>query len=139
MNSPAELEERAEVRRALQSQLLKCLSAVGKVAARENTERGAEFKLPATRATNQAFLTLARGMLKKATEQKELLVSRGMSQKLLDDLAAGLTQFDSRFAQRGPASAPSWGRPGRRPRRRLVQRNAGRCKAGGMRSFVDLR
>src|SRR3989440_11779108 len=44
--------------------------------------------------TNQAFLTLARGMLTKATEQKDLLVSRGMSEQLLDDLAAALTAFE---------------------------------------------
>jgi hypothetical protein len=86
--------QRAEVRRALQSQLLKYLSVVGRVAARQNTELGAQFRLPATRATNQAFLTLARGMLTKATEQKDLLVSRGMSEKLLDDLAAALTAFE---------------------------------------------
>ncbi len=87
-------EHRAAVRRALQSQLLKYLSAVGRVAARENAELGVYFKLPATRATNMAFLTLARGMLKKATEQKELLVSRGMSEQLLGDLAAALTAFE---------------------------------------------
>jgi len=86
--------QRAEVRRALQSQLLRYLSAVGRVAARQNTELGAQFRLPATRATNQAFLTLARGMLTKATEQKDLLVSRGMSEQLLDDLAAALTAFE---------------------------------------------
>jgi len=87
-------EQRAEVRRALQSQLLRYLSAVGRVAARQNTELGAQFRLPATRATNQAFLTLARGMLTKATEQKDLLVSRGMSEQLLGDLAAALTAFE---------------------------------------------
>ncbi|HYL57000.1 MAG TPA: hypothetical protein VEU73_15620 [Gemmatimonadales bacterium] len=87
-------EQRAEVRRALQSQLLQYLSAVGRVAAGDNPELGAHFRLPATRATNQAFLTLGRGMLQKATEQKELLVSRGMSEQLLDDLAAALTQFE---------------------------------------------
>jgi len=86
--------QRAEVRRALQSQLLRYLSAVGRVAARQNTELGAQFRLPATRATNQAFLTLARGMLTKATEQKDLLVSRGMSERLLGDLAAALTAFE---------------------------------------------
>jgi len=86
--------QRAEVRRALQSQLLRYLSAVGRVAARQNRELGAQFRLPATRATNQAFLTLARGMLTKATEQKDLLVSRGMSEQLLDDLAAALTAFE---------------------------------------------
>jgi len=32
-------------------------------------------------------------MLTKATEQKDLLVSRGMSERLLDDLAAALTAF----------------------------------------------
>jgi hypothetical protein len=87
-------EQRAEVRRALESQLLKYLSAVGRVAVQENTELGAHFRLPATRATNQALLTLGRGMLKKATEEKALLVSRGMSEQLLDDLAAALTQFE---------------------------------------------
>jgi len=87
-------EQRAVVRRALQSQLLTYLSAVGRVAAGDNPELGAHFRLPATRATNQAFLTLGRGMLKKATEQKELLVGRGMSEQLLDDLAAALTQFE---------------------------------------------
>lgn len=87
-------EHRAAVRRALQSQLLKYLSAVGRVAARENTELGVQFKLPPTRATNMAFLTLARGMLKKATEQKALLVSRGMAEQLLADLAAALTAFE---------------------------------------------
>lgn len=87
-------ELRAEVRRALERQLLKYLSAVGGAAAQENPELGAHFRLPATRATNQAFLTLGRGMLKKATEHQELLVSRGMSEQLLDDLAAALTQFE---------------------------------------------
>ena len=45
--------QRAEVRRALQSQLLRYLSAVGRVAARQNTELGAQFRLPVTRATNR--------------------------------------------------------------------------------------
>jgi len=87
-------ERRAEVRRALESQLLKYLSAVGRVAAQENTELGAHFRLPATRATNQALLTLGRGMLQKATEEKDLLVKSGMSEQLLDDLATALTQFE---------------------------------------------
>jgi hypothetical protein len=87
-------EQRAVVRHTLQSQLLQYLSAVGRMAAGDNPELGAHFRLPATRATNQAFLTLGRGMLQKATEQKELLVTRGMSEQLLDDLAAALTQFE---------------------------------------------
>lgn len=87
-------ERRAEVRRALQSKLLRYLSAVGAAAARENTELGAQFRLPKPRGSNQVFLTMARGMLEKATAQKEVLVSRGMSAQLLDDLAATLSEFE---------------------------------------------
>ena len=90
----AATEQRAEVRGALQGKLLKYLAGVGAVAAKENAELGAEFRLPRTRATNQAFLTLARGMLEKATARKELLVSRGMSEKLLEDLSAAVDEFD---------------------------------------------
>lgn len=85
---------RAEVRGALQSRLLRYLTAVGKVAAEENLELGVQFRLPKTAATNQAFVTIARGMLEKAREQKELFVSRGMSEQLLDDLAAALEEFE---------------------------------------------
>ena len=87
-------EHRAEVRRALQSKLLRYLSAVGAAAARENTELAAQFRLPKPRGSNLAFLTMARGMLEKATAQKDVLVKRGMSAKLLDDLAATLAEFD---------------------------------------------
>ena len=92
--SRASTAHRTEVRFALQGQLLRYLTAVGAVAAKENTELGAQFRLPRTRATNQAFVTLARGMLEKAIEQKELLVSCGMSEQLLADLAASITEFE---------------------------------------------
>jgi len=87
-------EHRAEVRRALQSKLLRYLSAVGAAAARENTELAAQFRVPKPRAPNQAFLTMARGMLEKATAQKDVLVRRGMSAKLLDDLSATVAEFE---------------------------------------------
>lgn len=87
-------EHRAEVRRALQSKLLRYLAAVGAAAAQENPELGAQFRIPKPRGSNQAFLTWARGMLDKATAQKDVLVKRGMSAKLLDDLAATLTEFE---------------------------------------------
>jgi hypothetical protein len=90
----AATEQRAAVRRALQSKLLRYLAAVGAVAAKENGALAAQFRLPRTRATNQAFVTLARGMLEQATAQQQLLESRGMSAKLLDDLTAALTEFE---------------------------------------------
>jgi hypothetical protein len=87
-------EQRAEVRRALQGKLLRYLAGVGRVAARENAELGAQFRLPRTRATNQAFVTLVQGMLEKATEHKDLLVKQGLSETVLTDITASLEQFE---------------------------------------------
>src|ERR1051325_1174287 len=87
-------EQRVEVRRKTQTKMLRYLSAVGAVAARENTELGAQFKVDHPRGSNQAFVTMVRGMIDKATTQKELLVSRGLSASLLDDLTATLAQFE---------------------------------------------
>ena len=87
-------EHRAQVRRALQGKLLRYLTAVGRVAARENAELGAQFRLPRTRGANLAFLGVARGMLEKATAQKALLMGRGMSEQLLEDLTAAITEFE---------------------------------------------
>jgi high-affinity Fe2+/Pb2+ permease len=87
-------EQRVEVRRKLQTKMLRYLSAVGAVAARENTELGAQFRIEHPRGSNQAFVTMVRGMIDKATTQKELLVSRGLSASLLDDLTATLAQFE---------------------------------------------
>ena len=89
----AATEMRVAVRRALRSKLLLYLSAVGGLAASENAELGAQFRLPQG-GSNQAFVTMARGMLDKATVHKDLLVKRGMSETLLTDLAAAIEGFD---------------------------------------------
>lgn len=87
-------EQRAELRHTLQSKMLRYLSAVGAAAAREDAGLAAQFRLPKPRGGNHVFVTWARGMLDKATAVKDVLVSRGLSAKLLDDLAAALTEFD---------------------------------------------
>jgi hypothetical protein len=89
----AATEMRVEVRRALQSKLLLYLSAVGGLAASENTELGEQFRLPRV-GPNKAFVTMARGMLEKATANKDLLVKRGMSEQLLTDIATGIGEFE---------------------------------------------
>ena len=86
--------QRAQLRHALQSKLLIYLAAVGAVAAKGNTELAPQFQPPPAGANNQTFLTAARGMLEKATAQKDLLVSRGMSAQLVDDLTAALAKYE---------------------------------------------
>jgi len=51
------LVQRAEVRRVLQSKLLRYLSAVGAAAARANTELGAQFRLPKLRMRMASSIT----------------------------------------------------------------------------------
>lgn len=88
------VEQRAAVRRTLQSKMLRYLSAVGAAAAGANPELAAQFRIPKPRGSNQAFLTWARLMLDKATAHKDVLIGRWMSAKLLDDLAATLNEFE---------------------------------------------
>jgi len=87
--------QRQELRHALQTKLLKYLAGVGSVVARETPELADQFQLPRAQGSHGAFLTAARGMLEEATAQKDLLVSRGMSPTLLDDLTAALTEFEN--------------------------------------------
>ena len=86
--------QREELRHALQSKLLIYLAAVGAVAAKGNTELAPQFQLRTNHASNQDFLTAARGMLQQATAQKDLLVSLGMSPQLVDDLTATVAKFE---------------------------------------------
>ena len=86
--------QREELRHALQSKLLIYLAAVGAVAAKGNTELAPQCHLRPSGTSNQAFVTAARGMLLQATAQKDLLVSRGMSPQLVDDLTATLAKFE---------------------------------------------
>ena len=86
-------DQRAEIRRVLETKLLRFLVAAGVVASRGNVELAAHFRIPRS-VSHQAFLTAARGMLETATAQKDLLVKEGMSPKLLDDLTAALAEFE---------------------------------------------
>ena len=67
---------------------------VGKVAAKQNGELANQFPLPAAGESHEALLTAGRATLEKAIGQKEVLVGLGMTQKVLDDLAAALGEFD---------------------------------------------
>lgn len=86
--------QRQEVRRALQTRMLRYLARVGAAAATEDAQLAAQFQLQRTPTSHQAVLTMARGMLDKALAQKELLLRRGLSEKLLADLTAAVTEFE---------------------------------------------
>ncbi len=87
-------KRRKDLRAALHGKLLLYLRAVGAVAAKENAELAVQFQMPPSNASHQALITMARGMLEKATANKDVLVQRGMSEQLLDDLAGTLGEFE---------------------------------------------
>jgi high-affinity Fe2+/Pb2+ permease len=87
-------KHRHEVRRALQSKILRYLRAVGRVAAKQNGELANEFPLPPSNTTFQALITAGQATLEKATAQKDALVSLGMSPQVVDDLAKALGEFE---------------------------------------------
>ena len=86
--------QRRQVRRTLQAKVLRYLRVVGKVAAKQNGELANQFPLPAAGESHEALLTAGRATLERATAQKEVLVSLGMTQKVLDDLALALGEFE---------------------------------------------
>lgn len=86
---------REELRRVVQSQLLRYLVAVGSVAAKTRTELAAQYRLPSSRGPNQAFLTSVKALVAKAESQRDLLVSEGMSPTLLETLGGLVSQFET--------------------------------------------
>jgi len=87
-------KRRRTLRGELHGKLLLYLRAVGAAAAKENEQMATEFQAPPSNASHKALVTMARGMLEKATAHKELLVQRGMSEHLLDDLARTIDEFE---------------------------------------------
>ncbi len=87
-------KQRQEIRRALQPKILGYLSVVGVVAATQNAELAEQFRMPPPNATHQALLTMSRAILEKATAQKQQLVSLGMSEEVLDELATALGEYE---------------------------------------------
>jgi len=90
----AATKQRQEVRHVLQPKILGYLSVVGAVAAGKDAELAEQFRMPPVNATHQALLTMSRAILAKATAQKDLLVSLGMSDHILEELATALGQYE---------------------------------------------
>src|SRR5216110_1231360 len=77
-------KQRRELRHALQTKLLLYLRALGALVETENGELAVQFQFPPSNSSHQALVTAARGMLEKATAQKDVLLARGMPPVLLE-------------------------------------------------------
>jgi hypothetical protein len=97
----ASAARRRALRRRIREGLLRHLVTCAEVAAADAPQLalGERFRLPKANATNEDFRTLARKMLEQGQAQRELLVARGLAEKLLDDLAAALDEFDASLVE----------------------------------------
>jgi hypothetical protein len=90
----AAVRHRTEVRRALQGKVLRYLRVVERMGAKVKGELANQFPLPPQNASQEALLSAARVTLAKATAEKDVLVSLGMSADVLDELAAAVSEFE---------------------------------------------
>jgi hypothetical protein len=90
---------RRSLRRRLREGLLRHLVTVARDAAAEQPQLLEMFKLPSHNLTNGAFQSLSHKLLDQGVAQKEVLVKHGLSDRLLDDLTAGVAEFDASVAE----------------------------------------
>lgn len=83
-----------ELRNAIQSQLLRHLVRIGEQAAKERPELAGRFRLHDSGSTHKSFLTATRAMLAEAQGAKDLFVSLGLAERLLDDLGEAVALFE---------------------------------------------
>ena len=98
LTARASTARRRALRRRLHHELLRHLVTVAEVAAVEQPGLAERFDLPSGNATNEAFRTVARKMLEQGQAQRELLAKHGLADKLLDDLATAVDEFDASLA-----------------------------------------
>ncbi len=95
IEASAAVARRLELKRVMQFKLLRHLVRVGMVAGKDRTDLAKEFRLPLGRSAHRSYLTAAKGMLAKAEMERELLVSKGLSETLLDDLGKAVSEFEA--------------------------------------------
>jgi hypothetical protein len=86
---------RQQLRRNLHQGLLRHLVTVAEAAAKEAPGLAGDFRLPPSNATHEAFRTLARKMLEQGQAERDLLARHGLADRLPEDLAAAVAEFDA--------------------------------------------
>jgi hypothetical protein len=94
MSKHSSAVRRKDLRRRLHLGLLRHLVTVAEDAGLEAPAVAEKFRLPSTSATHTGFRTVASKMLEEGRANQELLVKRGLSETLLDELDAAIKEFD---------------------------------------------
>ena len=84
-----------ELRQTMRQAHLSHLAQSARVASREAPDLARKFVLKPATASYLAFRTAARGMAAEAASQKEVLVTHGLVETVLENLTQALDQFDA--------------------------------------------
>jgi hypothetical protein len=90
---------RQALRRRLHHELLRHLVTVADIAAAEQPGLAERYEMPKGNETNETFRTLAHRLLEQGQAEKEILVKHGLADKLLENLATAVDEFDGSVAQ----------------------------------------
>ncbi len=90
---------RRGVRRRLHHELLRHLVTVAHLAAQEEEGLTELFRPPNGNWSNETLRTVARKFLEEGQARRELFAKYGLAEKLLDDLAAAVDDFDASVAE----------------------------------------
>lgn len=91
--------KKTELRRQIKSAHMGHLSNIARIAAREVPDLPSKFALPARGASYPAFRTVTRTMAAEAMSWKDVLITHGLVEKVLDDLNQAIEKFDAAVEQ----------------------------------------
>ncbi len=94
LGSAAATRYRRTVRSELEGALIRYLTRVADLAARENPELAGRFRMPKRRLAHAAFLARGWDFVTLAREHQDLLGRHGLSANHLDDLTSALNRFE---------------------------------------------
>ena len=86
---------RREIRRRLRNDLLPHLNTIARDTSAEKPSLAQEFEIPGFNLSSARFYAASKAMLDKGVAEKDLLMKHGLSDKLLDDLAAAVSEFEA--------------------------------------------
>jgi hypothetical protein len=90
----ASIVNRQQVRRRLRDDLLRHLVTIARDASAEQPGLGDKFEIPASNLSSARFFAASKAMLELGSQGKEVLVKHGLSDKLLDDLATAVAEYE---------------------------------------------
>ena len=90
----ASIVNRQQIRRRLRNDLLRHLVTVAQDASADKAGLGNQFEIPGSNLSNARFHAASKAMLELGVAEQEVLVEHGLSDKLLDDLATAVAEYE---------------------------------------------